>query len=56
MTLGVLSHLQDVGHLEVGLGCRRSTDKEGLVHVTGVLGELVSLRVHADRLNAESVR
>ena len=56
MALGVLSDLQDVRHLEIRLGCRRGTDKECLVHVGRVLGELVSLRVDTDCLHAESVR
>ena len=55
MRLSVLGNLNEVRHLEVRFSGWRRSDHKGLVHDLGVLGELVGLRVHADRLNAEAM-
>ena len=55
MTLGILSDLENVRHLEVGVNGGSWSHEECLVHVSGVLSELVSFGVHTDCFDAESV-
>ena len=51
----VCSDFKQVRHLEIRLSCRGWSNKEGLIHHFGVLGESVRFGVHTYSLNAKSM-
>ena len=55
LTLSVLGDLEQVGQLQIGLSCRSWSHEESLVHLFGVLGEGVGLRIDTHGLYSEAV-
>ena len=55
LALGVLGHLEQVTHFEIRFCGRGWTHHESLIHDLGVLSELVSLGVHSNSLDTESM-
>lgn len=55
LTLGILCNFKQMGHLEIRLCSRGRSHKEGLVHHFGMLGKLISIRVHSDCFDAKSM-
>ena len=55
LTLSILSHLYQVRHFEIRSSSWCRSNEEGLVHLLGVLGELVSIGVHTHGLHSQSV-
>ena len=52
MRLGVLSYLNQVRYFEIRFCGWRGSYHKGLIHLCGVLSELVGLRVYTDGFNA----
>ena len=55
LALGVFGHLQQMGHFEIRFRGRGWAYHESLIHNFRVLSELVSLGVHSNSLDTESM-
>ena len=55
LAFGVFGHLQQMGHFEIRFRGRGWAYHESLIHNLRVLSELVSLGVHSNSLDTESM-